>query len=150
MLSKSLQQELPQHHHPCLNHTCTSQVCTVLSPRLTPPNPTHIPGAPERSPLRTVLAPLGKTRRGILKPTVIAMDTRMNVLAQAWGAEGQFQHSGEGTLGRQGAHLWRIRALFCLGLVWSGDISGALLSLHIGGACYSFEEKSPFPKGNQP
>ena len=78
------------------------------------------------------------------------MDTRMNVLAQAWGAEGQFQHSGEGTLGRQGAHVQRIRALFCLVLVWSGDISGALLGLHVGGAFYSFEEKFPFPKGNQP
>ena len=73
------------------------------------------------------LASLERRRRGILKPMVIAMVTRMNVLADGRGAEGQYQHSGEGNLGRQGAHLQRIRVLFCLVLIWAGDISGALL-----------------------
>ena len=45
------------------------------------------------------LASLERRRRGILKPMVIAMVTRMNVLADGRGAEGQYQHSGEGNLG---------------------------------------------------
>ena len=73
------------------------------------------------------LASLGRRRRGILKPAVIAMVTRMNVLAEGGGTEGQYQHSGEGNLGRQGAHLQRTRVLFCLVLIWAGDISGALV-----------------------
>lgn len=58
---------------------------------------------------------------------VIAMDTRMNVLAQGRGAEGQLQRSGEGTLGWWGACFRRIKALFCLVQVWAGDISAALV-----------------------
>ena len=41
------------------------------------------------------LASLERRRRGILKPMVIAMVTRMNVLADGRGAEGQYQHTWE-------------------------------------------------------
>ena len=86
-----------------------------------------------------------------MKPTVIAMVTRMNVLAEGRGAEGQYQHSGEGESGKAGSSPSEDQSsvLPCPDLGW-GHLRCSALGLHVSGAYYSFEEKFPFPKGNQP
>ena len=59
----------------------------------------------------------------------------MNVLVQGGGAEGQLQHSGEGTLGWQGARLSEDQSfvLPCPGLGW-GHLSCSGLGPHVDGA----------------